>query len=299
MNVRLSTSTCIYFNRPHGVKATMVESVDRCARAGFRVLDFNFHDANNFLDAFRDERSWRPWIDGIATVAADRGVEFSQAHLPFYNVCHPEAVDSDRQDLLIRRALDCCEVLGIPWAVTHVGTAYGVARPREESVRRNTAYFRPLAQYADSRGVGLAYENLWDLNIAPQVRFGTTAEEICDFVDQIDTSRRGVCWDFEHAALMGQEQSAGLGLVGDRLVATHVSDYINVEADHMLPFHGKLDWKAAMTALASTGYSGDLTFEIHNHLSGVPDELVDSALRHAVSTGQVLLSYLEEAAATA
>jgi len=296
--MRLSTSTCIFFNRPDGTKAAVTEAIERCARAGYTVLDMNFVDASNFTKEFASDLHWEDWINDIGQTAERCGVQFVQAHLPFYNVCQPGA-DAPRRDILIRRAIDSAARLGVRWAVTHIGTAYGVSKPRQLSLQRNREYFLPLLDYAADRGVGLAFENLWDLNISPLVRYGGTAEEIVEFVGSLDHEGAGVCWDFEHAALMQQDQQAGLELIGNLLVATHVSDYVNVEADHLLPFHGKLDWVDAMTALAQLEYDGDLTFEIHNYTARVPVELIDSALSVSIEVGNLLLSYVAKARAGA
>ena len=47
--MRLSTSTCMYFNRPDGTKARIEDCIKMCSEeAGYRVMDMNFLDCTNF-----------------------------------------------------------------------------------------------------------------------------------------------------------------------------------------------------------------------------------------------------------
>ena len=54
--MRLSTSTCMYFNRPDGTKARIEDCIKMCSEAGYRVMDMNFLDCTNFDTPFRTER---------------------------------------------------------------------------------------------------------------------------------------------------------------------------------------------------------------------------------------------------
>ena len=77
--MRLSTSTNIYLRRPDGRIATVEESMVRCARAGYRVMDLNFYDCTSFRSAFVTD-DWRAWIEDIRMLADQLGLTFSQAH---------------------------------------------------------------------------------------------------------------------------------------------------------------------------------------------------------------------------
>ena len=287
--MRLSTSTNIYFNRPDGSKAAIVDSVRRCAAAGYRVMDMNFHDCVTFRKPFVGDE-YRRWLDEIALCAGEQGIVFSQAHAPFYNFCDTAYPDREEMDRLIYRAVECAAELRIPWLVIHAGTAFDAADWRKVSLARNLAYFRPLVEFAARRGVGIAIENLWDLNIAPLRRYTAQPEEVLELVERLDSPWAGVCCDVEHAEIMGQDPAAVLRLFGDRLKATHISDVIDAQSDHLLPFSGRSDWPPIMAALRDIGYRGDFTYEIHRYTARLPDELVQEALAYSVSVGQYLLS---------
>lgn len=287
--MRLSTSTNIYFNRPDGTKADIRESIARCAEAGYRVMDMNFHDCTTFRKPFV-EPQWRQWIEEIRAAACMHQVEFSQGHAPFYNFCDPHYDKREWHDRMIYRAVDCARILGIPWLVIHAGTDFAAADSFAASKRINRDYFLPLLKYAERQGVGIAVENLWDLNIAPLKRYTASAEELVDLVDSLGAPNAGICFDVEHATIMRQDVPSQLRLIGSRLKATHVSDVINTDSDHLIPFSGRTDWPAFMAALKEIGYRGDLTYEIHRYTASMPDALVPAALAYSVEVGQYLLS---------
>ena len=152
-----------------------------------------------------------------------------------------------------------------------------------------------MLEYAKKRHVGIAIENLWDLNIAPLRRYTTTAEELVDLVDSLrmDFNNVGICWDVEHADIMKQAQEPALRMIGSRLKATHISDNVGIDYDHVLPYSGYTGWEAFMKILKEIKYSGDLTYEIHRYTSQLPDPLVPAALRYSVEVGNYLLSLAE------
>ncbi|QQO08457.1 sugar phosphate isomerase/epimerase family protein [Breznakiella homolactica] len=287
--MRLSTSTCLVFNRPGGRKASIEDCIRLCAGAGYTVMDMNFHDCATFETPLWHS-GWESWVHTINETAQTYGIEFSQAHSHFYNYCDPAITGRDVYDEKIRRGIIGAGILGIPWTVIHAATDFGSATPVASSKKKALEYFKPLLELAAEHNVGIAIENLWELNISPQRRYTTTAEELVDLVDSLPFSNVGICWDAEHADIMQQDQLAALSLVGDRLKATHISDNKGRYFDHLLPFAGTTDWPAVMKALKAVGYSGDFTYEVLHYIDNTPDELVPGALRYSVDIGNYLLS---------
>lgn len=289
--MRLSTSTCIYFNRPDGTKAQITDSVDLCSQAGYRVMDMNFHDCCMFDTPMKTDR-WEEWIYGIKEKAKECGIEFSQGHSHFYNFCDPSVPNREELDEYIRRGIIGASVLEIPWLVIHAGTDFQSPTPVKSSRDKTIEYLKPRIELAAKHNVGIAIENLWELNISPKRRYTSTAEELVELVDILskDFDNVGICWDVEHSSIMKQDLYSQLQLVGNRLKATHISDYLSVQEDHILPFSGNTDWAEVMRALKSVSYKGDFTYEIHRYTMRVPDELVLSALKHSVKVGNYLIN---------
>lgn len=289
--MRLSTSTNIYLKRPDGQKASVEDAISLCGCAGYRVMDMNFYDCTSFRFPFVTDK-WEQWVHEIRDLAEKNGIEFSQAHADFYNFCDEDAPDKSFHDQMVFRSIDCAAILGVKWLVIHAGTDFNSPMPVRDSMRKNIEYFRPVIEYAFKKRVGIAIENLWEYNIAPCRRYTSTVEELVELVDRLssDFPNVGICWDFEHAAIMKQDQRKALKLVGFRLKATHVSDYTDIRNDHILPYFGNADWKEIMGILKEIQYQGDFTYEIHRYLAQVPEELVLSALRYSVEVGEYLLS---------
>lgn len=290
--MRLSTSTCICFNRPGGRTAPISETMERCAAAGFHRMDLSFYDYTRYRHPFVGP-DWEQWLGDIQSLAEKLDMSFGQAHAPFYNFCDPCAPDAAELDNLILRSIDCCSALGIPWLVIHAGTDYESPTPAASSKKKNRDYFAPILEFANRRNVGIAFENLWERNIAPKRNYTTTAEELLELCAAFDTPMAGICWDTDHAALSGQNQPEHLRLIGSKLVATHISDCYGIGSDHLLPFCGSILWEPIVRALADIGYTGDFTYEVFRYTSTVPDALLPAALAHSVIVGEYLLTLKE------
>ena len=91
------------------------------------------------------------------------------------------------------------------------------------------------------------------------------------------------------ANLMGIDQREALRVMGKRLKATHVADNSGKLDDHILPFQGNVNWRSILPVLSEIGYEGDLTFEIHNSTSRLPDHLVDATAALCEQVGRYLL----------
>lgn len=287
--MRLSTSTCMYFNRPGGVKAAIPESVRRLAKAGYQVLDMNFHDCCMFQTPFREDH-WETWLEEVIQAKEQCGIEFSQGHSHFYNYCDPAVENREFLDEMIRRGIVCAGRLGIKWLVIHAGTDYTTGTLVKSSKEKSLEFFKPVIELAAEHNVGIAIENLWDLNISPLRRYTTTAEELVDLVDSLPYDNVGICWDAEHASIMKQNQTAALKLVGKRLKATHISDHNGKADDHILPYMGPTDWSEVMQVLKDIGYEGDFTYETHRYTQNLPEGIIDAALRYSYELGMYLLS---------
>jgi len=145
---------------------------------------------------------------------------------------------------------------------------------------------------AEKTGVGIAIENTAD--IPPTARgfrraFGSAPSELIQLVDALDSPLVGICWDTGHAHIQRLDQPSALSAIGKRLKATHIQDNNGEQDQHLLPFHGTIDWQGIIARLQDIGYEGDFVYEVHNSIRPLPDELRDSALRYAVEIGRFLL----------
>lgn len=286
--MRLSTSTNIYFNRPDGTKGSFEKCIHICGQAGFKNMDISFLDYTNFKSPFVTD-NYEKWVDEALEIANSYGIHFGQAHAPFYNFCDENAKGKEHLDRMILRSIECAGKMGVKWIAIHAGTDYSTGRMRQASKEKNREYFLPVLEYATKNSVGIAFENLWDHNIAPKKRYTAIVEDLVELVDSFETDNVGICFDIEHAVISGLDPVKELEVIGQRLKSTHISDCIDIAADHLLPFYGITDWKPFMQKLKRMDYQGDFAFEIHRYMQYLPDDLVPGAAKRAIEVGNYLL----------
>ena len=163
--MRLSTSTCMYFNRPDGTKASILDSVRTLGQAGYRVLDMNFHDLSVFDTPFKTPQ-WETLIHQAKDIADEMGIEFSQGHLHFYNFCDPNTPDKEFLDELIRRGIEGGRILGIKWLVIHAATDFDSVTPVRDSKRKTIEYLKPRIELAGKYGVSLPIKSTIFLSVS-------------------------------------------------------------------------------------------------------------------------------------
>ena len=295
--MRLSTSTNIAAFLPEsGQKNGFEFCIELCARAGYQYLDLNLCEAMNPNSRLRQD-NWESYVKEIAAMGRRWGVEFPQSHLPYYNIFgHNEDAKVKLMEELIRRCIIASGELGVKWTVTHPGTLYSAGPDSTKSMEKNLEYYAVHLATAKKAGVGIALENDFEYQAPPYQRiYCADVNELCELADAFNDTSIGVCYDFGHANLCGGFHRENLKIIGKRLRATHVQDNHFTGDDHLMPFFGKTDWKAAMAGLAEIGYDGDLTFEIQEFARYMPNELKHLAVELSVKIGNYLLELYEGA----
>ncbi|MEG0770604.1 MAG: sugar phosphate isomerase/epimerase [Clostridia bacterium] len=199
-------------------------------------------------------------------LAEKYGLEIENGHLSFKDINDiwlnnlSGDVLSDRLIKDIALAGNC----GIKTLVIHTST--GKNPPPISNIGINR--FDKIIMTAEKYGVTLAFENL---------RF----KEYIDVIFNNFTSEKvGFCYDFGHRYLHTKEIDY-LKEFQNKVVAVHIHDNFGISDDHLIPFSGKIDFKAEMQALSHTSYKGSLTLELKS------------------ATNENYLSYLETASVTA
>jgi len=273
--MKLATS----LNVLHDITPHISQAVARLAAAGFDGLDFNG------IDVVRD------WLAGdaerhvatLAEAAQQHGLPFVQAHGPMFGSVDEELRDSPR---LTPPCLAWCARLGAPWMVMHPLTVSPHAS-RGENLAHNVAYFRQWLPDMERLDVGMAIENMSDAWTAHR-RYGAVPEDLIELCEALDHPLFGLCWDTGHAHLQKLDQRLAIASLGARLKVLHVQDNDGAQDNHLLPFCGSVRWDDVLAGLREAGYAGAFTFETHNSVRPLPDDLRDDALRLAVGIGRHL-----------
>lgn len=141
--------------------------------------------------------------------------------------------------------------VGANYIVAHLYGWDVKGRSEDESMSLAKEVIAAYLPEAERTGVKIAVENLileWSV------------KQINQLVYDFNHPLLGICFDTGHAALYGDVEKE-LRLCGSRLIALHIHDNSLLDDDHLVPFRGKIDWKAFASALVATGYKGPLTLE--------------------------------------
>ena len=233
--------------------------VRRYKNAGFRAAAVSFGPEDLMIP------DWKGHINSINEAMEKAGISCIQTHLQYYDILRSSESTDDETDECIRRSLEATPMLGAKWGAFHPrsGISYGYDLERE--IRDNALAIEKLLDTAARCGAGIAVENIPIFPDCPQYKFFTSnPEDHIAFVDQFDPELVGICWDTGHAHLMPYDQSEVIRSLGSRLKIVHLQDNGQRLCDeHALPSVGSIPWDKVMPAIASTGWLGGITLEIH------------------------------------
>lgn len=295
--MQLGTSTNLLCFRPDGTRVDLETTLKLVSEAGFQVFDLNFYDWSLPGGDFLTD-NWESWVDRAANQAAKLGVTFGQCHAYFYNFLDPAMSEEKKtyHSMLQQRSFACCKVLGAHTCVLHPETDMTQVDYVKSSFEKNQEYYKPILEQMEAWNMRLAIENMCDYGIAPKRKFCAYPEELVAFVKSFQSDHIGICWDFEHADIMQQNQREALLYMGSLLFATHVSDTYSKTDNklmHVLPMTGTIAWEPVMKTLAEMDYQGDFCYEVHNYMNRLPDAVVPTALKLAYEIGEYLMMIYE------
>jgi sugar phosphate isomerase/epimerase len=276
------------------------QMIPRLAAAGFDGLDFNFCDMVERID-WHDAKAVAALLEPWQKAAEANRMTWVQAHGPMFGMFSSTAKDQKAGSLSVPAILAAAR-LGVPWMVFHPDVFPGsFDKAHLRAVRdRNAAFFRTLLPACEEGHVGIAIENIFDAagrhgNRGCPRFFGTVPDELCELIDELDHPLVGACWDTGHARLMNHDQAACLAALGRRLKVLHIQENDGLNDDHMLPYvNGRsgVAWAGVVRGLRDAGYAGPFTYETHNAIQALPEELIDAMLRYAAQIARYLVDQI-------
>ena len=290
--MRLGTMTSLFRDRRECAEHFgYIESIQRCRKAGFTVLDMNLCALNRRQTTLHLD-NWQEQVDEIRNEAERLGCVFSQSHPPYRRGREGTFATAEEEAFfraMSLRALEITAMLGAKWTVIHpVMDVTADINDVDAHVRYNQQMFAREAELAAKLGVGLAFENMFD---GDQRRFGSTAEDLIAIQDSFHSDLIGVCWDVGHANRMYRDQLKPIRRLGSRIKALHIDDNYGTARDmHLLPYEGLIDWSKVMRALHEIGYDHDFAFE--HALNPTPHAVMPDQLRYMCALGRHMLSDL-------
>jgi len=290
--VKIATSMNI---RPDCV--TEPQLMAALAKAGFDGIDLPFYQHADEVD-WADDKALCDWADQRVAWAQDAGLEWVQAHGPFFDMFGQDTKAQHSRDLC-RHAIRVCGRLGIPCMVLHPDIFPGAfdAAHVKAMLKGNANFFRSLLDDCEKHHVGIAIENIFDhyaKTRSCERYFAGIPDEQCALVDELNHPMIGACWDTGHAHMNNIDQHAGITQLGKRLKAIHIQETRSGpdRDDHVLPYsieNPGVDWLGVTSGLHKINFPGPFTFETHSAIQRIPAELLDSALTYNLAVGKYLV----------
>lgn len=199
--------------------------------------------------------------------AGELGASMPQAHgLLAANVADPDAARRQEDLGRLERHIGIAARLGARVIVIHPGgrQGYTTRAERRRITELNVEAFRRLGDLAGERGMKIGLENTMS-------RVGATPCDLLDLLDDIGHPALGVTFDTSHASVQGLDIPGAIRELGPHLVGTHLSDNDGSGDQHRFPGCGRIDWPAAMRALAEAGYEGPVNLEIPGECHAEPE----------------------------
>jgi sugar phosphate isomerase/epimerase len=270
------------------------EAARLISEAGFDAMDYSAYWYENSPLARDDYRDYalrlRAHIDALGLVC-------NQSHAPFA-MKYGQAFDLSCTEFLeVVRAMEVASILGAKQIIIHsIAMPAELKEDTEATHAYAMAYYRSLLPYAEAFGIRIAVENLF---IRHKERFIyskrlNTPETLSRAVRELDSPWVTACLDMGHAAMVGYEPEDFIrGMDHGLLGAVHIQDGDYIEDRHTVPYVGQYHWEEIMKALAETGYTGELTFEVYKFYQNLPDEAIPHALKMAEIVGRRLIGMFE------
>lgn len=193
-----------------------------------------------------------------ANEAAAAGIFYSSIHSPYARVhfLWEDSLDGEESEREQMRCIDACAAVNVPIAVVHPNIGFD----RHEPTAIGLCRYRRMADYAESKNVKLAIENV-------------EGDEYLDALmqDLQGHPAVGFCLDSGHELCYNRGRDL-LADYGDRLIYTHINSNLGItdpcgkisglDDAHLLPFDGKVDMPYLAQRLASCNYNGVLMMEL-------------------------------------
>ena len=166
----------------------------------------------------------------------------------------------------------------VAWDASHAEVSY------KSAWENATESVKALAPVAESFGVNLALENVWN-------RFLISPMEWKLFLDQFESKRVGIYFDVGNCCLTGRPEDF-VEILGDYIKAVHLKNFEESDCAGGLHgfgddlFKGVVDFKRLFAAFAKIGYAGPYTVEMIP-FSRLPDLVMPDAALAEKMVGQI------------
>ena len=220
------------------------------------------------------------------------GLDIVQAHAPFpcYLPCRPDILDYAIS--IYKNLIPFLDSVGCKNVIVH-----GISKnehmdeltPASCTELNMRLYESLIPVLQECKQITVCLENLFTthLKLARGYWEGCcsdphTAAEWIDHLNEAAGKKCfGLCLDTGHLNLLRKPFFSYVPIVGDRIVALHIHDNLQLADNHLLPYMGSIRWRDFVPELKAVGYNGDLCFETfaQTDKKRLPEELLPTFLR--------------------
>jgi sugar phosphate isomerase/epimerase len=130
--------------------------------------------------------------------------------------------------------------------------------PPEKAAGQFAESIRPILDRADKLGIDVGIE------CEPGL-FLEYSEELADWISRLNHPRLGANLDIGHSQVLGENLSAAIHRLKNRIWNLHVEDIPGRKHYHLIPGEGTLPWGEVIGALKAINYQRFLTVELYTH----------------------------------
>lgn len=157
--------------------------------------------------------------------------------------------DQERGVRAARRAIDLAAMTECP-LVRVFGFDIPASEPRRTGVARVAERLKKVADHAHRTGVRVVLENGGSFQ---------RASDVAEVLDEVDSNLVGACLNFAVAQAAGDTPESAINVLDKRLFSAKIKD---LRGGRPCPLgQGELPVRAAVAALAASGFSGPLIYE--------------------------------------
>lgn len=188
-------------------------------------------------------------------IAESIGMSFDFIHAPFKGI-NDMWLEGDGYLTIyngMKSTVDLAATHAVPMVIFHVSSGWEPPATCELGFKR----FDELVDYAESKGVIVAFENLRGISNLLEIMERYKDREYVKY-----------CYDCGHEFAYTPEID-WIKTFGDKLACVHIHDNLgydrSIDPDfHYLPFDGKMDYEDMVRRLDEVGYEGPIMLEVFN-----------------------------------
>jgi sugar phosphate isomerase/epimerase len=160
-------------------------------------------------------------------------------------------------------ALEIARRIPFQAMVVHLGSPSAYAGAGDNSRAAASRSAEEICRAAEPVGVRVAFE------VIPNEL--SNAQALVTLLERdLEARHAGICLDFGHAHLMG-DVADEIETAAEHLIATHVHDNRGRDDEHLVPYHGTINWETALVTMQKIGYDGTYMLELQASAAAARD----------------------------